>query len=52
MGLKTWLETGGLLTTPGSLMYATPVPANRKRSDRDGCRPSVVAFATGGHPVT
>lgn len=23
-GLKTWLETGGLLTTPGSLMYATP----------------------------
>jgi uncharacterized protein YndB with AHSA1/START domain len=21
-GLKTWLETGGLLTTPGSLMYA------------------------------
>ncbi len=23
-GLKTWLETGQLLTTPGSLMYATP----------------------------
>ncbi len=21
-GLKTWLETGQLLTTPGSLMYA------------------------------
>ncbi len=21
-GLKTWLETGGELTTPGSLMYA------------------------------
>ena len=21
-GLKTWLETGGLLTTPGSMMYA------------------------------
>jgi len=21
-GLKTWLETGELLTTPGSLMYA------------------------------
>jgi uncharacterized protein YndB with AHSA1/START domain len=21
-GLKTWLETGGLLTTPGSLLYA------------------------------
>jgi Activator of Hsp90 ATPase homolog 1-like protein len=20
-GLKTWLETGGLLTTPGSLLY-------------------------------
>ena len=23
-GLKTWLETGEELTTPGSLMYATP----------------------------
>ena len=23
-GLKTWLETGELLTTPGSLMYSTP----------------------------
>ncbi|CAN5126940.1 SRPBCC domain-containing protein [soil metagenome] len=23
-GLKTWLETGELLTTPGSLMYAVP----------------------------
>jgi uncharacterized protein YndB with AHSA1/START domain len=23
-GLKTWLETGQLLTTPGSLMYANP----------------------------
>jgi uncharacterized protein YndB with AHSA1/START domain len=23
-GLKTWLETGELLTTPGSLMYANP----------------------------
>jgi uncharacterized protein YndB with AHSA1/START domain len=23
-GLKTWLETGETLTTPGSLMYATP----------------------------
>jgi hypothetical protein len=22
-GLKTWLETGELLTTPGSLMYAS-----------------------------
>jgi hypothetical protein len=21
-GLKTWLETGQMLTTPGSLMYA------------------------------
>ena len=29
-GLKTYLETGELLTTPGSLMYATP-PASRKR---------------------
>jgi uncharacterized protein YndB with AHSA1/START domain len=27
-GLKTWLETGELLTTPGSLMYAAPVPAD------------------------
>jgi uncharacterized protein YndB with AHSA1/START domain len=26
-GLKTWLETGELLTTPGSLMYATPAQA-------------------------
>ena len=27
-GLKTWLETGELLTTPGSLMYnATPEQA-------------------------
>jgi hypothetical protein len=23
-GLKTWLETGELLTTPGSLMYQRP----------------------------
>ena len=23
-GLKTWLETGEILTTPGSLMYASP----------------------------
>jgi hypothetical protein len=22
-GLKTWLETGELLTTPGSLMYSS-----------------------------
>ena len=24
-GLKTWIETGEILTTPGSLMYAAPV---------------------------
>lgn len=30
-GLKTYLETGELLTTPGSLMYATPAPTPRKR---------------------
>jgi uncharacterized protein YndB with AHSA1/START domain len=30
-GLKTYLETGELLTTPGSLRYATPAPAPRKR---------------------
>ncbi len=33
-GLKTWLETGELLTTPGSLMYATPAPAAGNRSRR------------------
>jgi uncharacterized protein YndB with AHSA1/START domain len=26
-GLKTWLETGETLTTPGSLMYAAPASA-------------------------
>jgi uncharacterized protein YndB with AHSA1/START domain/DNA-binding transcriptional ArsR family regulator len=30
-GLKTWLETGELLTTPGSLMYATPASTGAKR---------------------
>jgi uncharacterized protein YndB with AHSA1/START domain len=30
-GLKTWLETGELLTTPGSLMYPTPTPATSRR---------------------
>ena len=30
-GLKTLLETGELLTTPGSLMYANPAPASGKR---------------------
>ena len=30
-GLKTLLETGELLTTPGSLMYASPTPAGGKR---------------------
>jgi uncharacterized protein YndB with AHSA1/START domain len=30
-GLKTLLETGELLTTPGSLMYANPTPASGKR---------------------
>src|SRR4051794_38888100 len=30
-GLKTWLETGELLTTPGSLMYATPASSGAKR---------------------
>ena len=34
-GLKTLLETGELLTTPGSLMYATPErPAGEKRPSR------------------
>jgi uncharacterized protein YndB with AHSA1/START domain len=28
-GLKTWLETGELLTTPGSLMYASPAASDR-----------------------
>jgi hypothetical protein len=30
-GLKTLLETGELLTTPGSLMYANPAPAAGKK---------------------
>ncbi len=30
-GLKTWVETGELLTTPGSLMYATPASSGAKR---------------------
>ena len=30
-GLKTLLETGELLTTPGSLMYANPAPSSGKR---------------------
>jgi len=30
-GLKTLLETGELLTTPGSLMYANPSPTAGKR---------------------
>jgi len=30
-GLKTYLETGELLTTPGSLMYAAPSPSDGKR---------------------
>ena len=29
-GLKTWLETGETLTTPGSLMYAEPVPDTKE----------------------
>src|SRR2546425_1662284 len=32
-GLKTYLETGELLTTPGSLMYANPGPSDGKRGD-------------------
>jgi uncharacterized protein YndB with AHSA1/START domain len=31
-GLKTWLETGELLTTPGSLMYATPASGTSGRT--------------------
>jgi uncharacterized protein YndB with AHSA1/START domain len=30
-GLKTWLETGELLTTPGSLMYATRGPSDSEQ---------------------
>ena len=29
-GLKTWLETGETLTTPGSLMYAEPTDAAKE----------------------
>jgi uncharacterized protein YndB with AHSA1/START domain len=32
-GLKTLLETGELLTTPGSLMYVNPAPAGGKRGN-------------------
>jgi uncharacterized protein YndB with AHSA1/START domain/DNA-binding transcriptional ArsR family regulator len=32
-GLKTWLETGQTLTTPGSLMYAVPGPDTEEDSD-------------------
>jgi len=32
-GLKTLLETGELLTTPGSLMYVNPAPAGGKRDN-------------------
>jgi uncharacterized protein YndB with AHSA1/START domain/DNA-binding transcriptional ArsR family regulator len=32
-GLKTLLETGELLTTPGSLMYANPGPAAGRKGD-------------------
>jgi uncharacterized protein YndB with AHSA1/START domain/DNA-binding transcriptional ArsR family regulator len=31
-GLKTWLETGEILTTPGSLMYAQPTHAAKERN--------------------
>jgi uncharacterized protein YndB with AHSA1/START domain/DNA-binding transcriptional ArsR family regulator len=31
-GLKTWLETGETLTTPGSLMYAEPRPDTKEDS--------------------
>ena len=30
-GLKTWLETGQTLTTPGSLMYGEP--SSRRKED-------------------
>ncbi|HEV1998511.1 MAG TPA: SRPBCC domain-containing protein [Candidatus Dormibacteraeota bacterium] len=33
-GLKTLLETGELLTTPGSLMYASPAPATPSSDQR------------------
>ena len=33
-GLKTLLETGELLTTPGSLMYANPAPSDGKAQQR------------------
>jgi uncharacterized protein YndB with AHSA1/START domain/DNA-binding transcriptional ArsR family regulator len=32
-GLKTWLETGETLTTPGSLMYAVPQPETTEDPD-------------------
>jgi uncharacterized protein YndB with AHSA1/START domain len=35
-GLKTWLESGELLTTPGSLMYSDPTPGSAPSSDARG----------------
>ena len=37
-GLKTWLETGELLTTPGSLMYAAPAPLTDGAAKRSPTR--------------
>ena len=34
-GLKTWLETGETLTTPGSLMYGSPAPDTTDAAARD-----------------
>ena len=34
-GLKTWLETGALLTTPGSLMYANPEPTTGQTPNQE-----------------
>lgn len=34
-GLKTWIETGTTLTTPGSLMYDDPTIQNNKEMPND-----------------
>ena len=35
-GLKTWLETGEVLTTPGSLMYSYEHVENRRAAPTSG----------------
>ena len=45
-GLKTWLETGETLTTPGSLMYSGQLTRPERR-DRHARRPSPASAPIG-----